>query len=224
MVVRQLVTHFVWTNHEVNLVLFQAFVGYKSSQHFHVFELTRQLPRFAMYCRLSNNSPVLPKSHVRFRVNERTARVAIWLNQNFLVGEELDASDGPIKVAFSSLREKQQELRINMETVRKLKLPISCTHVANRKSFFKDGSVLLECDNMDLCGDVVQSLAEYLGLEDLECECDFPDEFNWLESLLQEADELQSVRQRLSAEMADHSGMIRTLVVRAEDSRLMMDM
>ncbi len=88
----------------------------------------------------------------------------------------------------------------------------------------KDGSVLLECDNMDLCGDVVQSLAEYLGLEELECECDFPDEFNRLESLLQQADELQSVRQRLSAEMADHSGMIRTLVVRAEDSRLMMDM
>ena len=42
--------------------------------------------------------------------------------------------------------------------------------------------------------------------------------------MLVTAEELQSVRQRLSAEMADHSGMIRTLVVRAEDSRLMMDM
>ena len=27
----------------------KAFVGYKSSTHFHVFELTRQLPRFSMY-------------------------------------------------------------------------------------------------------------------------------------------------------------------------------
>jgi hypothetical protein len=31
-------------------------------------------------------------------------------------------------------------------------------------------------------------------------------------------------RQRLSAELADNSGLIRTLVVRAEDARLMMDM
>ena len=54
--------------------------------------------------------------------------------------------------------------------------------------------------------------------------CDFPTEIDNLENLLSKAEELQSVRQRLSAEMADHSGMIRTLVVRAEDSRLMMDM
>ena len=32
------------------------------------------------------------------------------------------------------------------------------------------------------------------------------------------------MRQRLSAEMADNSGLIRTFIVRAEDSRLMMDM
>ena len=60
----------------------QAFVGNKGSEHYHVFELTRQLPRFAMYCRLlepSGNAP--PRSHVHFRLNERAARVALWLNQ-----------------------------------------------------------------------------------------------------------------------------------------------
>ena len=39
-----------------------------------------------------------------------------------------------------------------------------------------DGSVELLCDDMDLCGDVVQSLAEYLALEDLASTCDFPEE------------------------------------------------
>ena len=53
--------------------------------------------------------------------------------------------------------------------------------------------------------------------------CDFPNESSQLETLLSTADELQSVRQRLSAEMADHSSLIRSLIVRAEDSRLMMD-
>ena len=54
--------------------------------------------------------------------------------------------------------------------------------------------------------------------------CDFPDDFYNIETLLGKADGLQTVRQRLSAEMADNSGLIRTFIVRAEDSRLMMDM
>lgn len=77
----------------------QAFVGYKGSEHYHVFELTRQLPRFAMYCRQlepSNQPP--PSGHVAFHLNERAARVALWLNQNFLMGDELESVDGKIQV------------------------------------------------------------------------------------------------------------------------------
>jgi Bardet-Biedl syndrome 2 protein len=87
-----------------------------------------------------------------------------------------------------------------------------------------DGNIQVGSDNMDLCGDIIQSLAEYLGLEDLSSTCDFPEDLEKMETLLSSADELQSVRQRLSAEMADHSGIIRSLIVRAEDSRLMVDM
>ncbi len=87
-----------------------------------------------------------------------------------------------------------------------------------------DGTVTLNCDNMDVCGDIIQALVEYLNLEDLPSVCDFPEDFAKMEQLLASADELQNVRQRLSAEMADHSGMIRSLIVRAEDSRLMLDM
>ena len=77
---------------------------------------------------------------------------------------------------------------------------------------------------MDLCGDVIQALVvDYLGLDYLNTFCDFPYELSQLEQLLTTADEQQSVRQRLSAEMADPSGIIRSLIVRAEDSRLMMD-
>lgn len=77
---------------------------------------------------------------------------------------------------------------------------------------------------MDLCGDVIQALVvDYLGLDYLNTFCDFPYELSQLEQLLTTADEQQSVRQRLSAEMADHSGIIRSLIVRAEYSRLMMD-
>ena len=42
--------------------------------------------------------------------------------------------------------------------------------------------------------------------------------------MLVKVDEFHNVRQKLTAEMADHSNLIRSLVVRAEDARLMNDM
>ena len=209
----------------------KAYVGYKGNKNFHVFELTRQLPRFAMYCRVdANGHPISPtkrrspeppvepvpepKGHVTFQVSERPARVAMWINQNFLLGEELEpsvvSSPGATGGGQASLH-----------------LIFNCLRVKNQYFFFEmnpDGKITIRCDNMDFCGDVVQALAEYLGLDDLKSTCDFPEDCNKLDKLLETADELQTVRQRLSAEMADNSGIIRTLIVRAEDSRLMMDM
>lgn len=86
------------------------------------------------------------------------------------------------------------------------------------------GSLTISSDTMDLAGDLVQSLGAYLGIEDLATSCSFPREQQAVESLLTKAEELQGTRQRLSADMADHSGVIRSLVVRAEDSRIMADM
>ena len=85
---------------------------------------------------------------MHFHINERVARVTMWINQSFLVGEELEpttsetVSDG-LELIFASLRNKGQELHFRMSS---------------------DGNISLKCDNMDLCGDVVQALAEYLGL------------------------------------------------------------
>ena len=45
-----------------------------------------------------------------------------------------------------------------------------------------------------------------------------------LTAILKQIDDFQKVRQRLTAEMADNSGVIRNLVVRAEDARMMNDM
>ena len=45
-----------------------------------------------------------------------------------------------------------------------------------------------------------------------------------MDSLFQQVDEFHQVRQKLTAEMADNSGIIRNLVVRAEDARMMNDM
>ena len=52
----------------------------------------------------------------------------------------------------------------------------------------------------------------------------FPRQMEDLQAILSRVEEFKSVRQKLTAEMADNSGVIRNLVVRAEDARIMDDM
>ncbi|PIK53965.1 putative Bardet-Biedl syndrome 2 protein-like [Apostichopus japonicus] len=80
----------------------KAFVGCKSSTQFHVFELTRQLPRFSMYTPCTEQVPE-PKSSVTFTVNERVQRIVLWINQHFLLNNELTC-DGDLNAGFMSLR------------------------------------------------------------------------------------------------------------------------
>lgn len=82
----------------------------------------------------------------------------------------------------------------------------------------------IRTDDMEIAGSLVQSLATYLNLNDLQVNCDFPDEMENLQQILLKIEQFNSVRQQLTSQMADHSNIIRSLVVRAEDSRLMDDM
>ena len=53
----------------------KAFVGYKSATHFHVFELTRQLPRFSMYHLITEPSTERAKPEGRVTMQVRVANV-----------------------------------------------------------------------------------------------------------------------------------------------------
>uniref|UniRef100_A0A3B4G4B2 Bardet-Biedl syndrome 2 protein homolog n=1 Tax=Pundamilia nyererei TaxID=303518 RepID=A0A3B4G4B2_9CICH len=78
----------------------KAFVGGRTSTQFHVFEITRQLPRFSMYDLAVDSSAAQPTGRVAFSINDRQQRVMMWLNQNFLLPEGEESPD----VTFSSLR------------------------------------------------------------------------------------------------------------------------
>ncbi|ESO97302.1 hypothetical protein LOTGIDRAFT_214128 [Lottia gigantea] len=175
-------------------------VGSKTSTQFHVFELTRQLPKFSMYSLIDPNIPD-PKSSVTFQINDRVQRVLLWINQNFLMQEDLEC-EGNLRVAFMSLR-GTGPLIIQME---------------------QNSQMCIKTDNMDLAGDIIQSVANFLKIEDLQSLVEYPTEMETLEKVLVKVDDYHSVRQKLTAEMADHSNLIRSMVVRAEDSRIMGDM
>ncbi|KAK2848035.1 hypothetical protein Q7C36_009717 [Tachysurus vachellii] len=176
----------------------KAFVGGRTSTQFHVFEITRQLPRFSMYDLQVDPSTPHPKGRVTFSVNDRPQRVVMWLNQNFLLPEGINSPN----VTFTALR-GEGLLSISMQST---------------------GEISLNTDDIDLAGDLVQSLATFLAIEDLQAEADFPTYFEELRVTLTEVDDFHSVHQKLTAAMADHSSHIRNMLVQAEDSRLMGDL
>ena len=55
----------------------KGFVFLYFSEQFHVFELTRQLPRFSMYYLANQNELPDVRSSVVFQINERVQRVRI---------------------------------------------------------------------------------------------------------------------------------------------------
>nr|XP_047128260.1 Bardet-Biedl syndrome 2 protein isoform X2 [Hydra vulgaris] len=176
----------------------KALVGYKGSSQFHVFELTRQLPRFALY-ELCGDKYAQPNSFVKFDIKER---VVLWANQSFLLVSDVAAVNGELDLKFFAVR-----------TQKPLHLHFSAT-----------GEVTIHSNDMDLVGNIIQSLASFLAIQDLQSVVEFPDQIEELKAILIKVDELHAVRERLTAEMADHSNLIRNLVIRAEDSRLMLDM
>lgn len=179
----------------------KAFVGYKSSVQFHVFELTRQLPRFSMYV-LSNPATVPePSSHVTFTINERVQRVVLWLNQNFLLPEDTEVQSAPFQICFTSLRDSGTVLF----------------------SMKPNGEITLRTDDIDLAGDIIQSMSAFLAIDDLPVEANFPKYFDQLRKVLVQVDDSHSVHQKLTADMAEQSNLIRSMLVQAEDSRLMRD-
>ncbi|XP_067905808.1 Bardet-Biedl syndrome 2 protein homolog isoform X2 [Heterodontus francisci] len=180
----------------------KAFVGYRNSMQFHVFELTRQLPRFSMYARHAPATASEPQSYVTFTVSDRVQRVVMWMNQNFLVPEDIECPSVPLDVCFTSLRDGGQLcIKMNM-----------------------NGEVTIRTEDIDLAGELIQSMASFLAIEDLQVEADFPAYFEELRQILVQVDDYHSVHQKLTAEMADHSNLVRSLLVRAEDARLMGDM
>lgn len=111
--------------------------------------------------------------------------------------------------------------------------------------------VRLSCQSMDLAAELVQDIAKYFQLEELESEADFPAELQAFEEVVRRVADCNAARVSLAADMADDSQRIKVciffsssfplsstctpiftnfsllfqaLVIRAEDARLMNDM
>merc|ERR1740117_236200 len=86
------------------------------------------------------------------------------------------------------------------------------------------GVMVVHTDSMDVAGEVVQDLSSFLQLHELQSIAAFPVEMAAFGEVLRSVDEFNQTRLKLTAEMADNSNLVKTLVIKAEDARLLGDM
>ncbi|XP_063366587.1 Bardet-Biedl syndrome 2 protein homolog [Cydia amplana] len=178
----------------------KALVGYADSEQFHIFELTKQLPRFAMYCLAPSTLAITKQnSYVTFKITERIQRICIWINQNFLL---------------------DQDIVLEMENMKELHMKFICLRDKSHleMDFEADGNVKFSTPHISLAGDLIQSLAVYLNLTDLQSTAQFPEAEDKLREEMANASQVGEVRSRLAAETAERAQLITALLPAAQDA------
>ncbi|KAK3236701.1 hypothetical protein CYMTET_53174, partial [Cymbomonas tetramitiformis] len=189
-------------------MLIKVMVGTRTSAIYHVFEVDYRLPKFAMYVPIRRDEAPEPISSVQFHINERISRVNMWLEASFSSSPKAEgappASNDSLETAFVSLRDGK---------------PMSISVSSDN-----GGTVIIRSDDMEVAGEIVQDLCTYLGVSELEAIADFPYEMEAFRNVLLKVDEYNAVRLKLTAEMADSSNLVKTLVIKAEDARILTNM
>merc|ERR1719162_2963204 len=72
-------------------------------------------------------------------------------------------------------------------------------------------------------GEVLQDLCTFLQISELESVAEFPAEMEAFRAVLLRVDDYNAARIKMSAEMADSSNLAKTLVIKAEDARILED-
>ena len=185
-----------------------ALVGARgNNEQFHVFKLPHKLPKFAMFA--PSKGPVQrPSSSCVFTLQKQVRVIANWLAKQIT----LTAEDTYLKEANANIVLELSSLRNGMPLVFLV-------------DEHKNGGcqVTIMCDDMAIVGDLIQDMGQSIQIDNLETTAKFPVEMDKLRNVLDNVDNFKQIRQQLTAEMADNSHLVKTLVIRAEDARIMCD-
>lgn len=84
---------------------------------------------------------------MEFKINERLQRICMWINQNFLLPDEMELTN-------------EKELRVHMKNLRDNNDLLMV--------FENNGKVIFKTDNLFLASDLVQALSSFLNLDSLQ--------------------------------------------------------
>eukprot|EP01060_Flectonema_neradi_P014585 TRINITY_DN2120_c0_g2_i3.p1 TRINITY_DN2120_c0_g2~~TRINITY_DN2120_c0_g2_i3.p1 ORF type:complete len:738 (+),score=159.95 TRINITY_DN2120_c0_g2_i3:244-2214(+) len=180
----------------------KAVVGSEMGNLFHVFEMEFKLPKFSMYVSIRDVPASPPEGNVVVALPERVNRIAMWAQKSFNYSYTGDGQ--MLEARFVSLR-TQQILMITMTPE-------------------GGGKIEIRVNSIELAGDIIQDIANDLGIKELEATADFPAEFDEFSKVLMKVDGYNAVRIQLTMEMADSSQLVKALVIRAEDARILSEM
>eukprot|EP01116_Phalansterium_solitarium_P000261 TRINITY_DN10162_c0_g1_i1.p1 TRINITY_DN10162_c0_g1~~TRINITY_DN10162_c0_g1_i1.p1 ORF type:complete len:808 (+),score=333.31 TRINITY_DN10162_c0_g1_i1:386-2809(+) len=178
-----------------------AIVGARSSSSCTVFEMVHKLPKFAAYLH-DRPGRDEPASFVVFNAPDRVSRIASWLQDSFMVRPRDAAPPG---ASLSSL----DEWFVSLRTGSPLRISV------------RDAKMTIRTDDVEAAGDIIQDLCECLSIDSLESTAYFPEELNLFHDALSKVTDFNAVRAKLTSEMADSSNLIKMLVVKAEDARIL---
>lgn len=199
----------------------KAFVGNADGNQFHVFELNRQLPKFSMYSlpeRISGspkslndiskvadeNQSKVPEGFVKFKVSERVSRFCMFVNQNFLLPADIDPQPS------------------ELDTFDFLKLSLVCLRDSSPLiiTFYNDSNILIQTDNIELAGNLVQAIAQFMNVSNLDAAASFPATVVTIRELFDKLQGLQESASVLRTDTAQKINLAKMLIIRAEDARI----
>lgn len=199
----------------------KAFVGNADGNQFHVFELNRQLPKFSMFSlpeKVSGSPKSLsdmtklsddylsksPEGFVKIKVSERVARFCMFINQNFLLPADIDPQPN------------------ELDTFDFLKLSLLCLRDASPLiiTFYNDSNILIQTDNIELAGSLVQSIAQFMNISNLDSTASFPATVTSVRELFDKLQGLQESSNVLRTDTALKINLAKILVIRAEDAKV----
>lgn len=181
-----------------------------NSVQYHVFEINHVMPKFSMYhCIEAHAMTKKPEGFCTFLLPERPNRIWSWLQRSFITVDEQMQRSGQdastlLDINFLSLRTGQ---------------PL-CITMTNEQG----GKVTIRTDDLEVAGEMIQDCCSFLQVTELESTAHFPDEMEKFKSVLMKVDEYNAVRLKLTAEMADSSNLVKALIVKGEDYRMLSDM
>ncbi|ESO03961.1 hypothetical protein HELRODRAFT_99764 [Helobdella robusta] len=179
----------------------KVFVGYRHCEQLHVFELERSLPCFSSYLQVGHVQLPTPRSSVHMTVNERINRICLWLNQNFLLQEDLTCQTSELRVQFISLKDSSPLIIYANDS----------------------GKLTIETDDIEVAGNIIQHLSTFLHLQHLPSTANFPLEIDSIQQAFLFIKEYENTKDKLTSDMLDSTNIILTLVLKAEDSRALHD-
>lgn len=145
----------------------------------------------------------IPEGYVKFKVNERINRFCLWINQNFLLPADIDPQTNELenfdffKLSLICLRDKT---------------PLVLT-------FYNDNHIQIQTDNIELAGNLVQSMAQFMNIINLDSVANYPDTVTKMRELFDKLNGMQESSNILRTDTSLKVNLAKKLIIRAEDSK-----